>query len=281
MNVVLDRTLNAVWVFAVLCAVFTPLERLFSAREGQKIWRQSWVLDFYFFTGQYLLWNTLAVALLSWVRDTINIYGAELWLGTVSQWPLWVRVLVAFVCGDFLVYWFHRACHQFQFLWRFHAIHHSSETLDWLAAHREHPVDGILTQLCQNLPLFFFAVRLDAIGALVVFRGAWALFVHSNISLPLGPLHYLLGSPQLHHWHHRSTEQTVHNFANLAPWLDWLFHTHYLPTEPETYLLGIPDQKETTYWRMMLEPLLPTPSRSSNTVSTPEIPNLPTEPLNR
>jgi sterol desaturase/sphingolipid hydroxylase (fatty acid hydroxylase superfamily) len=144
-------------------------------------------------------------------------------------------------------------------LWRFHAVHHSAEHLDWLAAHREHPIDGLLTQICQNLPFFVVGVRMDAIGALVVFRGAWALFVHSNVRLPLGPFRWLLGAPELHHWHHARVTPTRHNFANLAPWLDLLFRTHHLPDPSESFELGNPppDTLPHDYVAMMVAPLLP------------------------
>ena len=48
--------------------------------------------------------------------------------------------------SDLCVYWGHRLQHNNAFLWRFHSIHHSAEHLDWLAAHREHPIDTIYTR---------------------------------------------------------------------------------------------------------------------------------------
>ena len=38
-------------------------------------------------------------------------------------------------------YWGHRLSHTVPFLWRFHAVHHSIEQMDWLAAGRLHPLD--------------------------------------------------------------------------------------------------------------------------------------------
>ncbi|MFO0660917.1 MAG: sterol desaturase family protein [Polyangiaceae bacterium] len=255
----LDRITTAALVFGVLLLAFGPLERAFPARRAQPILRREWLLDLYFFLGQYLLWNALALWFLTWTRELLSpaswVVGAQ----EIERLPWLVRTLAGLLFGDMLVYWFHRACHRFEFLWRFHAVHHSSETLDWLAAHREHPVDGILTQLCQNVPFFLLGVRMDTIGALVVFRGAWALLVHSNVRLPLGPLRTLLGAPELHHWHHARTSNTKHNFANLAPWLDILFGTHFLPSsEEESYELGNPtdDDLPRNYIGMMLTPLL-------------------------
>jgi sterol desaturase/sphingolipid hydroxylase (fatty acid hydroxylase superfamily) len=222
---------------AVLVVVFVPLERLFPARPGQRVLREGLGVDAVFFAGQYLLWSGASLAVLAWVHAGVARLGVGgLAPGTL---PTVVACLLAVLSGDVLVYWFHRACHAWEPLWRFHAVHHSAEELDFLAAHREHPIDGILTQLCQNLPAFLLGVPLGYLAGLAVLRGMWAIFVHSNVRLPLGPLRWVLGAPELHHWHHARVARTRHNFANLAPWIDVVFGTHHLPEGPERYALGL------------------------------------------
>jgi sterol desaturase/sphingolipid hydroxylase (fatty acid hydroxylase superfamily) len=175
----------------------------------------------------------------------------------VAGSPLWLQGLLAWVLGDLCMYWGHRAFHAVGFFWRFHAVHHSAEHLDWLAAHREHPLDGALTQLLMNLPALLLGVSLWALGPLVVFRGLWAVLIHSNTRLPLGPLGFLLGDPALHHWHHARVPVTRHNFANLAPWLDWLFGTYHRPEGPERYPLGLLQPHAGGYLAQLAAPLLP------------------------
>jgi len=225
--------------FAVLAAVFVPLERLFPARK-QPVLRKSFALDACFFFGQYLVWTSLAVSILRCVPK-IPVHFTQ---------PTWLLAIECVLLGDMLVYWFHRACHRFDFLWRIHAVHHSAEHLDWLAAHREHPLDGIATQLCQNLPAILLGLRLEALAGLVVFRAFWAIFVHSNVALPLGFLRWIVGSPELHHWHHART--STHNFANLAPWIDLLFGTHHFPSG--TYEIGSNEPLPATYAGQLLWP---------------------------
>jgi sterol desaturase/sphingolipid hydroxylase (fatty acid hydroxylase superfamily) len=263
----LERLATTAGVFVVLFVAFGPLERAFPARPEQAVFRREWRLDFLFFLGQYLIWNALAIVVLWGVRDGIAQIEPISVTAFIEQLPLGWRVLGGLVAGDFLVYWFHRASHRFEVLWRFHAVHHSAEQLDWLAAHREHPIDGLLTQICQNLPFFALGVRMDAIGALVVFRGASALFVHSNVRLSLGPFRWVVGAPELHHWHHARVETTKHNFANLAPWLDLLFDTHHEPDPSQTFELGNPepDPRPRTYPAMMVTPFLQAKSPKSRT----------------
>jgi sterol desaturase/sphingolipid hydroxylase (fatty acid hydroxylase superfamily) len=70
---------------------------------------------------------------------------------------------------DFLIYWAHRLQHAVLLLWRFHSIHHSAEHLDWLAAHREHPLDTVYTMGVINLPAFVLGTPTERHGQ----RPAW------------------------------------------------------------------------------------------------------------
>lgn len=241
--------------FAVLVIVFVPLERLFPARAGQAFRRPRFGVDLCFFLGQYLAFSSLAVGALALVASTIDGWAPwALSSSPVARLPLWPKAILSLVLGDVLVYWFHRACHRYDFLWRFHAVHHSAEHLDFLAAHREHPLDGLGTQLCQNLPAIALGLDFGAVAALAVLRGMWAVFIHSNVKLDVGPLRWIMGAPELHHWHHARVERTAHNFANLAPWLDQVFGTYHRPTGPEDYALGLTQAWPQGYLAQLVRP---------------------------
>ena len=59
-----------------LSLVFIPLEKVFPAKKGQRIFRKAWVVDLCYFFGQYLLWNGLVLWFLSlfnaWMTDQIS-----------------------------------------------------------------------------------------------------------------------------------------------------------------------------------------------------------------
>ena len=116
--------------------------------------------------------------------------------------PWWLQAIEVVLLSDFFMYWGHRLQHRVGFLWRFHAVHHSSEHLDWIAAHREHPVDTIYTMTLINLPPMIAGFPLETMAGFLMFRGVWAAYLHANVRLPIGPLRILLGAPELHHWHH-------------------------------------------------------------------------------
>lgn len=244
--------------FAVLAAIFVPLERAFPARSKQAILRPDLAIDAAFFFGQYVVWHATSFAVLSLAESLLHehVTSVARFHAFVVAQPFWARAIAAVVLGDLCVYWFHRACHAWEPLWRFHAVHHTAEHLDWVAAHREHPVDGILTAFAANLPAFALGFPMDAIAAFVTFRGIWAIFVHSNVKVPLGPLRVLLGAPELHHWHHAKLEKTEHNFANLAPWLDVLFGTYHRPDPnvEESFALGVTEAMPRGYLAQLVAP---------------------------
>ena len=240
--------------FGILALVFTPLERACPARPGQRWLRPGWGVDASFFFGQYLVWAGLAAMALGSVHHAAHAHAPGGIRGAIAAQPVWLQAIEAVVLGDVLVYWFHRACHRFDFLWRFHAVHHSAEHLDWLAAHREHPLDGLCTQLCQNLPAILIGLRMEVLAPLIVFRGAWGIFIHSNVRIALGPLGLLFGAPELHHFHHARVGHAGHNFANLAPWLDVLFGTYRRPPRDERYALGLSEPWPRSYLGLLLQP---------------------------
>jgi sterol desaturase/sphingolipid hydroxylase (fatty acid hydroxylase superfamily) len=248
----MTRALEIALSFAVLAAMFMPLERLFPARR-QRVLRPRLAVDACYFLGQYVAWSALSLAILVAVKRACDAHVPGLWRDRFAAQPFALRALAAVALGDLLVYGWHRACHASRFLWRFHAVHHSAEQLDWLAAHREHPLDGVTTQLAQNLPAFALGFPLETVAALAAFRGAWGVFIHSNVRLPLGPLRFLVGAPELHHWHHARAAR--HNFANLAPWIDVLFGTYHRPAGPETYALGLDEPFPRGYVAQLVYPL--------------------------
>jgi sterol desaturase/sphingolipid hydroxylase (fatty acid hydroxylase superfamily) len=247
--------------FLFLVLVFRPLELVFPAKPGQRFLRPSWFTDVCFFLGQYLLWNGLVLWALLHFRGWLDGIVPSDFRHAVAAQPWWLQVIEVVLLSDLFIYWGHRLQHRVGFLWRFHAVHHSAEHLDWLAAHREHPLDTIYTVGLINLPAFILGFPLETIAGFIVFRGVWAIYIHSNVRLPTGPLRWLLGAPELHHWHH-DRDRDAGNYANISPLMDVLFGTYRCPNhEPEHFGLNEPTPR--TYVGHMVKPLLPR-RRSSN-----------------
>jgi sterol desaturase/sphingolipid hydroxylase (fatty acid hydroxylase superfamily) len=259
----IDQLQTTALSLAWLVAIFVPLEWARPAWPGQSRRRIGIWADFAFFLGQYLLFGAIAVWLLVVVTQHVSALPVLAALqAAVAELPTAAQLGLALVLGDLVAYWGHRLQHRVDILWRFHAVHHTAEKLDFLAAHREHPIDGLYTQTLINLPAIALGLSLEHAMGLVAFRSLWAILIHANVRLPLGPLRMLFGAPELHHWHHARgcdigncpTHPSGVNFANLAPWIDWLFGTYRrLPTEPRD--LGIDEPHPRSFIGLLLWPL--------------------------
>jgi sterol desaturase/sphingolipid hydroxylase (fatty acid hydroxylase superfamily) len=240
--------------FLFLFLVFRPLEMAFPAKSGQRFFRPAWLTDLCFFLGQYLLWSGLVFWLLTRFGGSLDGIVSPGFRQVVAAQPWWAQALEVVLLSDFCIYWGHRLQHRIGFLWRFHSIHHSAEHLDWLAAHREHPVDTIYTMGLINLPAFILGFPLHTLAALIAFRGIWAIYIHSNVRMPIGPLRMLIGAPELHHWHH-DRHREAGNYANISPMMDVLFGTYKCPeSEPESF--GVDEPIPRSYLGQMLHPFL-------------------------
>lgn len=241
--------------FVFLVVVFLPMEKAFPAKAHQRFFRPDWVLDLCFFLGQYLLWGGIVFWLLSKFNIWLNPYIPLGFRELVGAQPWWLQVTEVVLVSDFIIYWAHRLQHRVGFLWRFHKVHHSSEHLDWLAAHREHPLDTVYTVGLLNLPAFLMGFSLEALAGFYAFRGIWAIYIHSNVRLPLGFMRMVIGSPELHHWHHY-LDRDAGNYANVSPLMDVIFGTYVFPDhEPDR--MGITEPFPKNYVGQMLLPLLP------------------------
>lgn len=239
----------------LLVLIFFPMEKVFPAKKGQKFFRPSWWVDFCFFLGQYLLWGALVLWALSYFSFWLDDIVPQTFRKKVAAQPWWLQAIEVIVLSDFIIYWGHRLQHSAGFLWRFHKVHHSAEHLDWLAAHREHPLDTIYTVGLINLPAFILGFPLETLAGFIAFRGVWAIYIHSNVRLPIGPLRMLIGAPELHHWHH-DLDRKAGNYANISPLMDIIFGTYTCPKkEPDAF--GIQESFPKNYIGQMLHPLLP------------------------
>ena len=146
-----------------------------------------------------------------------------------SSLPIWVQVPLLLVLADLLAYWTHRLFHR-RALWPFHAIHHSSTTVDWLSSVRLHPVNDVVARVVQVLPLYWMGFDGAVLAAFVPFLTLYALVLHANVDWSYGPLRFAIASPMFHRWHHTLEEEGLDtNFAGLFPFIDLAFGTFYMP----------------------------------------------------
>jgi len=161
-------------------------------------------------------------------------------LGSVVRaWPFAVQLLAGLFVGDLVAYATHRAFHR-RALWRFHAVHHSSARLDWLASVRVHPVNDLLARMAQAVPLLLLGFDPAVFLLVAPLTTLYALLLHADVDWTYGPLRYAIASPVFHRWHHAADlEARDANFAGFFPVIDLAFGTYHMPVGRRPAALGV------------------------------------------
>jgi sterol desaturase/sphingolipid hydroxylase (fatty acid hydroxylase superfamily) len=148
----------------------------------------------------------------------------------LQQWvqamPWWLQLLAVLLFADLMQYSLHRAYHEVPYLWRFHSVHHSVETMDWLAGSRQHFLELLATRCFVLTPIFVFGFEKSVIDTYIIIVGFQAVFNHANANVHVGWLKYIIVTPQFHHWHHASDKAAIdRNYAAHFSFIDYLFKT--------------------------------------------------------
>lgn len=216
----------------LLGTIFIPIERLFKKNE-QPIFRDDWREDLlYFFISSLFVQSLTYMSLtpsLTLVRETGWASGFR---EMVASQPLILQFFEIMFVTDFVQYWFHRLFHEIPWLWKFHAVHHSAQKMDWIAGSRMHVFEIVLLRAFTTVPMYFMGYSESALYAYIFFVYLFSVFVHSNIRFHFGFLQHILCTPRFHHWHHGVEKEAINiNYAVHFPILDRLFGTYHMPGE--------------------------------------------------
>ncbi len=213
--------------------VFILIEKLIPLRKGQAVFRPEWLTDFVHFAFNHFLVG-LALFLVNFFIH--RFFGWMIYAplqNAVQALPMLVEVLACVLVADLVQYATHRAYHEVPFLWRFHAVHHSTKTLDWLAGSRQHFFETIVTRVSILGVLFVLGFSREVMDVYILIVGVQAVLNHSNVKLPWGPLKYVLVTPEFHHWHHASDRAALdRNYAAHFSFIDHAFGTAVKSDQP-------------------------------------------------
>jgi sterol desaturase/sphingolipid hydroxylase (fatty acid hydroxylase superfamily) len=242
------RFIRALVLFLVLTVVFGVLERLWPSIPNQPKLRRGLGLDiFYWFfvpivnQGLAMIAAGLAVLpLYLLLGRSLAVNSILAGYGPVAQLPLWVQGLIVIVIGDFVGYWTHRLNHRIPVLWQFHAIHHSSEQVDWLTAVRIHPFNDVFSKGLQSIPILLLGFSPIAVELYTPILSCYVALEHANVPWSYGPLRYVIASPRFHRWHHAIDRSAWgKNYSGLLPIFDLLFGTFYMPLGQQPQEFGV------------------------------------------
>jgi sterol desaturase/sphingolipid hydroxylase (fatty acid hydroxylase superfamily) len=194
--------------------------------EKTRFWRLRSALvtaGIFFFTGYVaVFWSDVFAGL--------HLFDASV-LGPIGG------AVVGVLVYEFFHYWYHRAAHRWNWLWRAgHQMHHSAESLDAFGANYLHPFDAAMFTTIKSLVLFpLLGLSPEAGVIAVLFLTFNAMFQHANLKTPHW-LGYLIQRPESHAIHHG---RGIHrdNYADLPLW-DMVFGTFRNPKTAENRPVG-------------------------------------------
>jgi sterol desaturase/sphingolipid hydroxylase (fatty acid hydroxylase superfamily) len=230
------------------------LEVLFPWRKNQAVIRKDFWLDtFYMFFNFYIFKLVIFIAFSNLTSQFfLNILGGEFKdfaIININGQALWIQLLVFFVVSDFVQWFTHVMLHKYEFLWRFHKVHHSVEEMGFAAHLRYHWMENVFyTPMKYIVVMLFFGF--EPASAFIVYYISIAIghLNHANIKLTYGPLKYIFNNPVMHLWHHSYSlpagrRKGVNFGISLSIW-DYIFGTNYVPEDSGTIKLGFPGMEE-------------------------------------
>ena len=200
------------WVIAA-GAVMLASERALPGRRWPRVrgwWPRALLLNGVQVGSVYLAgvaWDGWMLPHRPWSADGLGVAGGA---------------LVGYLAITFIYYWWHRARHDVDFLWRWlHQVHHSPQRIEIITSFYKHPLEILANGLLSSAILYLLVGVGPAAAALaVLMTGLAELFYHWNVATPWW-LGFLIQRPESHCVHHQEGLHAF-NYADLPLW-DMLF----------------------------------------------------------
>jgi len=179
-----------------------------------------------------------------------------------------LRGLAFFLTGSFLgdlwYYWWHRAQHEIPFLWEFHKLHHSDESMNSTTIYRSHFFElagqALVRGLTVGLLIDLSGAEQIPIAALAagLLPPIWDIYIHANVRVDrLNRLVPFFSTPQYHWIHHsRLPQHQDKNYAIWLPLFDVIFGSYFRPDVDEYPPTGLSSgERIDTVWEAQAGPI--------------------------
>ena len=251
---------NFFWGLVVISLLIWLLEIAFPWRKTQSIFRKDfWMDGFYMFFNFFVF--SIAISgfykILGMLFGEVGLTSKSFALIDTSGLPIWVQLVIFFILLDFVQWFTHILLHKYEFLWRFHKVHHSVKEMGFAAHLRYHWMENLFYKPLKTVGVMVLG-GFEPEHAYIVHFLAITIghFNHSNIKITWGPLKYIFNNPVMHLYHHAYTlpegKFGVNFGISLSVW-DYLFKTNYIPEDRGTNLLGFEKDEEfpKTFWKQI------------------------------
>lgn len=177
-----------------------------------------------------------------------------------TNWPLALQTALGLVIMEAGLYWKHRLAHEWPWLWRFHAVHHSVTRLWFFNTGRFHLVDTV-TGLAVGMPvLLLLGAPHDVLVLCSALTAIIGILSHSNVVMRCGWLSYVFNTPTLHRWHHsKDLREGNRNYGENLMLFDLLLGTFYRPPRRPPADIGISHPMPETFLGQLKAPFTSQP----------------------
>ena len=242
---------NWFWGLTIISLLVWGLELLFPWRKKQKAIRRDFWLDWLYMYLNFFIFQIGLFGLYDILGSVFNNFGitsTSFVLIEKSAMPTWVFILIFFILNDFVQWFTHVLLHKFEFLWKFHKVHHSVKEMGFAAHLRYHWMENIFYKPLKTLAVM---VLVGAEPEQAFFIHFFAVLIghlnHANVRITWGPLKYIFNNSVMHLYHHvKALPEGKPNGINfgisLSIW-DYIFKTNYVPEDSGTIELGFPEEE--------------------------------------
>jgi sterol desaturase/sphingolipid hydroxylase (fatty acid hydroxylase superfamily) len=232
-------------VLFLILALFIVIENIFPNRE-QKNWKG------YVKNLSMGAINTATVAMIfsGWL---VAIASARQTSGIISNLSFWPKIILTLVILDCFIYWWHRFNHQIPWLWRFHQVHHTDQSVNASSALRFHVGEIILSTLVRAPVIYLLGPTPVILIINEIIVTGFAIFHHANYNLTKEKLfERIIITPYLHQVHH-SEKRDEHdsNYGVLFSFWDRIFKTKKR-VKPKS--LGLAYERDESLGKMLTLP---------------------------
>jgi sterol desaturase/sphingolipid hydroxylase (fatty acid hydroxylase superfamily) len=193
--------------------------------------------------------------------------GNSLGLVRLLSLPGTAKLVLAFILFDIWMYFWHRANHRIEFLWRFHRAHHSDIEMDTTTALRFHPGELVLSTFFRLPVVILLGMSFTQLIFFETLLNLSTLFHHSNLAVPEKwdrLLRVVIVTPNMHRVHHSVERfETDSNFTSLLSVWDRLYRTFGTREDTQSITIGLPTFREKKYqrlWGFLITPFRQAPA---------------------
>lgn len=173
--------------------------------------------------------------------------------GVLNTWsmpmmPYWLKVTIAVLFMDFMLYIWHLLNHEVPFFWRFHRVHHSDLNMDVSTATRFHIGELSISAVIKIGLIFFIGADIVSV---IIFESLLVLtaqFHHSSLKVPVWfeKLFWLFFvPPSMHRIHHSVViKERNTNYGTILSIWDSMFGTILKDIDQDRIVIGVGAYRE-------------------------------------